>query len=316
MTPLSPLTKSESALVALGEALLAAGFEFVCVTPATHGRVNARSEGRLGESLRDIFGWGLPFAPLSLPPPLLAFLRAAEAVDDYGTTLRSLVRFSMLGSNIYVHSAYPTTDEHAVFFGPDTYRFCALLGRVWPRAATLGRVVDVGCGSGAGGLFLAPFARQIVLADINESALSFARVNAQLCGCAEKVELRHSDVLAQIAGPIDAVIANPPFLVDAASRAYRHGGGEHGTDLALRIVQEALQRLEPGGVLVLYTGAPVVLGVDLFRRDVAPLLTGLSHSYHEIDPDIFGEELAEPAYAKVERIAAVGLIVEAPLRRK
>lgn len=32
-------------------------------------------------------------------------------------------------------------------------------------------------------------------------------------------------------------------------------------------------------------------------------------SYEEIDPDIFSDELAEPAYADVERIAAVFLKV-------
>jgi hypothetical protein len=31
--------------------------------------------------------------------------------------------------------------------------------------------------------------------------------------------------------------------------------------------------------------------------------------YEEIDPDVFGEELERPAYAHVDRIAAVGLTV-------
>ena len=29
----------------------------------------------------------------------------------------------------------------------------------------------------------------------------------------------------------------------------------------------------------------------------------------ELDPDIFGEQLSDPAYADVDRIAAVGIIV-------
>lgn len=32
-------------------------------------------------------------------------------------------------------------------------------------------------------------------------------------------------------------------------------------------------------------------------------------SYDEIDPDVFGEELEQPAYAAAHRIAAVGLVV-------
>jgi hypothetical protein len=31
--------------------------------------------------------------------------------------------------------------------------------------------------------------------------------------------------------------------------------------------------------------------------------------YREIDPDVFGEQLAEPGYEQVERIAAVALTV-------
>ena len=34
--------------------------------------------------------------------------------------------------------------------------------------------------------------------------------------------------------------------------------------------------------------------------------------YEEIDPDVFGEELENPAYAEVERIAAVVLTLTMP----
>jgi hypothetical protein len=61
---------------------------------------------------------------------------------------------------------------------------------------------------------------------------------------------------------------------------------------------------------VLYTGAAVVDGVDQFRRAAEPLVrdAGATFDYEELDPDVFGEELDAPAYANVERIAAVGLI--------
>jgi len=34
--------------------------------------------------------------------------------------------------------------------------------------------------------------------------------------------------------------------------------------------------------------------------------------YRELDPDVFGEELERPAYARVERIAVIGLDVVKP----
>ena len=116
-----------------------------------------------------------------------------------------------------------------------------------------------------------------------------------------------------MSGVVDAVIANPPFLVDSLARAYRHGGGSRGLDLSLRIVGDALTRLRPGGTLALYSAAPVVGGRDLLLASLTPLLEARAASweYGEIDPDIFGEELEGPAYRDVERIAAVGLVATA-----
>src|SRR3546814_16523480 len=64
--------------------------------------------------------------------------------------LHSLVRVSSLADCLYVHSAFPTDDQDAVFFGPDSYRFVDLI-RAEIADHTLGsgkRVVDVGRGSG------------------------------------------------------------------------------------------------------------------------------------------------------------------------
>ena len=47
--------------------------------------------------------------------------------------MRSKVRFSSLGGSLYVHSAFPTSAAEAVFFGPDTYRFAALIARTLAR---------------------------------------------------------------------------------------------------------------------------------------------------------------------------------------
>jgi hypothetical protein len=86
----------------------------------------------------------------------------------------------------------------------------------------------------------------------------------------------------------------------------------------VRIVEQALQRLAPGGLLVLYTAAPIVDGLDLLWEALAPRLaraglrTGTDVRYAEIDPDVFGSELASPAYAQVERISVVGLTLQRP----
>jgi methylase of polypeptide subunit release factors len=296
-----------NALVELGRALQDLGYVFVTPTPETHRRVNARAlrSGR-GEAqdVRDVFGWNRPFRAGLLPERLLTLLQTAEALVSEGPLLRAQVRFSSLGGGLFVHSAFPTEQSDAVFFGPDTYRFCSLLQR-WAPAAK--RLVDVGCGSGAGGLCVRERAAELVLADINQRALAMAEVNAALAG--SQVVLVESNILASVRGAVDLVIANPPYMRDPLARTYRDGGGSHGEQLAVRIVHEAIERLSPGGTLIVYTGSAIVAGRDVFLSAVTPLLASLAYDYEELDPDVFGEELEQPAYEDVERIAAVGLRV-------
>lgn len=304
-----------NALVDLGRELIAADYRFVTVSPETHRRVNARARaaGRGdGESLRDVFGWSRPFALDRLPGRIVELARAAGILEQEARGLfRSRVRFSTLEGRLFVHSAFPTSAADAVFFGPDTYRYCALVAAEVSRAGHVRRVVDIGCGSGAGGIALGDVADRVVLADVSPAALELARVNTALAGLEEKVEIVRSDVLDGVTGPIDLVIANPPYMADPMQRAYRDGGGDFGEALGVRIVRESLHRLEHGGRLVLYTGAAVVDGVDTFHaavRDVCDA-SRAQWTYREIDPDVFGDEIEEnDAYAKVERIAAVALV--------
>lgn len=298
------VTPADVALVELGRALGSRGYEFVTVTPDTHRLVLER-DPRPARDLRDVFGWSRSFERALLPERLLRLACEAGVIRSDGELLCSDVRFSSLGPNLYAHSAYPTLSPAAVFFGPDTYRFCALVRRSLRRCRCL---VDIGCGSGAGGLAAAGLSERLVLADISREALRFAAVNAALAGIA--AEIVESDVLAAVTGPIDAVIANPPYLRDGACRAYREGGGQYGEALSLRILREAIARVSPGGAIVLYTGSAIVDGRDGFRELAEPICrsAGASFDYAELDPDIFGSELAEAHYAGAERLAAVGLV--------
>jgi SAM-dependent methyltransferase len=288
-------------LASLGRALRERGYAFVTPTPETHRRVMAR--GAPARSLRDVFGWSKPFGPDVLDRALLELLEAAGALHCDGAQLKSAVRFSSLGPLLLAHSAYPTTAPDSVFFGPDTYRFAAFLLARAP--AEIGALADVGCGTGAGGLLLAPRARSVALLDVSENALRFSRANCELNGLNARIV--QSDVLKEMERAPDLIVANPPYLADPLGRAYRDGGGELGTGLSERIVEESLQLLRPGGRLLLYTATPVVEGEHLLWRKLAPLLGRARADYLELDPDVFGEELERPAYSQVERIAVVGL---------
>jgi methylase of polypeptide subunit release factors len=307
------LTSKEAPLLRLGEALRARGYEFTTPTPATHTRVNARAQNREAKDLRDVFGWTRPFSRDVLPADIVALMRDAGILLKDNGLLRSALRVSSLGGELFFHSAFPTTEADAVFFGPDSYRFARAIKAVLSeRTAPIANAVDIGCGAGPGGIFVAKHAPEarVLMTDINESALRLARVNAALAGTTKASALR-SDILSEVDGAFDLIVSNPPYLNDALQRAYRHGGGDFGASLSLRILEATLPRLAPDGSLILYTGAAIVSGRDLFREAALPRLAegDFAWTYEEVDPDVFGEELETEAYCAADRIAAVVLNV-------
>jgi methylase of polypeptide subunit release factors len=300
------------ALIVLGKTLKSRGYHFVTVTPATHCRVLDRLMPVT--DLQSVFGWNRPFDRYALDSDIFDLLEDAEALERESGCYKSKVRFATIGDLIFAHSAFPTVEQDAVFFGPDTYRFVRLLRASLSDLAssTSLRLIDLGSGSGAGGIAAARLLgsqTQLVLSDINPKALAFSAVNA-VVNDVQAARTVFSDVLADIGGAADIIVANPPYLIDEDRRLYRHGGGERGISLAVRIVEEGLDRLKPGGRLTLYSGTPIIAGLDsLFEAIESVLKLKARHfSYEEIDPDVFGEELDRPAYANADRIAAIGLI--------
>lgn len=308
------VSNQDKALLALGRELRAAGYEFTTVTPLTQERVNARSENGRARDLAGVFGWSRPFGSEVLAPPIIELMREADILSLTEGGWRSKLRLSSLGEQLFFHSAFPTTAADAVFFGPDTVRFVGAIRAALPRfSEPPRRAFDIGCGAGPGGLVIAAHApeAEVLLGDINEGALRLARVNAALNESTNARVLR-SDLLTGVDGAFDLIVSNPPYLIDPSERAYRHGGGDFGEGLSVRILEAALKRLAPGGMLVLYTGSAVVGGVDAFGTAAKRVLaeTSCRWTYVEVDPDVFGEELEAGPYAVADRIAAVVLTVQ------
>ncbi len=290
-------------------------YSFVTPTPATHQRFLER-HARWARDLRDVFGWNLLFRPDLLPPDLLCVLNEHDLLDACpGGLVRSRIRISSLGTLRFIHSAYPTDEPDAVFFGPDSYRFARFLEAQLPQAGQVAHLVDMGAGSGVGGIVASALigAAKITLLDINPAALRLAAANATVAGVSAECVVGGS--LADVEGDIDLVIANPPFMIDGHGRAYRDGGDMHGARLSLDWALEGVERLTGGGTMLLYTGSAIVDGRDALRDALATALEalGCSLAYEEIDPDIFGEVLDEPGYADVERVAAVGAVIRKAL---
>jgi methylase of polypeptide subunit release factors len=294
----------DAARLELLRELKSGGYRFISVTPATHARVLSRAKaGR--PTHRDIFGWNRTFAADEVDSGLLDLLERAGVLARCDERLKSEVRVSSLGEDLFLHSGFPTKAEDAVFFGPDTYRFAHFIEDELVTLKPGARIVDMGAGSGAGGILCGRLSSGacVSLVDVNPVALDFARLNAAAADVA--VQLLKQDEVPQGA---DLIVANPPYMIDAAGRTYRDGGDLLGGAVALQWVQQALARLAPEGRMLLYTGVAIVDGrspaIDAIAAECAR--HGAQFAWREIDCDVFGEELCSPAYADVERIAAVG----------
>jgi SAM-dependent methyltransferase len=313
MDDASPLSPAELALLALLRRLDDEGYDFVTPTPLTHARVLERRAGEAGRTLRDILGWSLPFEAQAAPLGLAEVLDAAGALTKVGGLLKSTLRVSRVHGLLFLHSAYPTEAQDAVFLGPDSYRFADLI------AAELtgderGRILDVGGGAGVGALTAAKRApgAETWLTDVNPEALRLARINARHA----RVPLNAltADGLQGAPDGLQVALANPPYIA-GTSLTYSDGGDMHGGRISVDWARAALLKLAPGGRLVLYSGSAILDGGrDELRAALSELAerAGAGFTYREIDPDVFGEELEKPAYADVERIAAIGCVIAKP----
>lgn len=129
------------------------------------------------------------------------------------------------------------------------------------------RIADIGTGSGAILLALLtelPNATGIGT-DISAEALSTAEENARRLGLAGRAAFIRCDYAAALAGPLDLVVANPPYIATAdiagLDRDVREhdphralDGGPDGLDAYRILVPQAARLLAPGGAVVVEVG--------------------------------------------------------------
>jgi ribosomal protein L3 glutamine methyltransferase len=132
-------------------------------------------------------------------------------------------------------------------------------------------VLDLCTGSGCLGIIAAHVfedVRKVVLADICGEALAVAQVNVNRYFIDQKrpcVSVVRSDVFDALRTErFDVIISNPPYVTDESMatlpKEYRYeparalAAGSDGLDIVSRILDEAPERLKPGGVLVVEVG--------------------------------------------------------------
>lgn len=294
-------------------------YHFTTITPLSHQRILERKKNEIYKhrTLQDIFGWNLGFKKTDLDPVLFELLQEHQLLQLQQGQYLSQVRVSSLDNELFIHSVFPTTQQDAVFFGPDTYRFVYHLKQyLATQPRPFKQAVEICCGTSAAAISLArhfPDVNEIMVADLNPKALLYSQINISFAGL-NHIHPVQSNLFSNLEGNFDLIFANPPYLIDPDQRQYRHGGNKlDGGDLSFRIIKEGLQRLNSGGRLFLYTGVTVNEQGNLFLQHLKDLMKqhqNIIWSYEEIDPDIFGEELEQPAYQHVERIALALIKIE------
>jgi release factor glutamine methyltransferase len=183
------------------------------------------------------------------------------------------------------------SDRRALIPRPETEGLVELL----LQRTRVGRVVDIGTGSGCIALSLAlegSFS-DVLGVDCSGDALTLAAENRTLVGA--QVELIRGDLCAGLRpAEFDALISNPPYLtaaeyvgLDSSVRGWEPAlaleSGEDGL--------EATRRLLDGGRDLLRAGGWLALEVDCTRaRSAADLASALGWEDVGIHVDLFGRE--------------------------
>jgi release factor glutamine methyltransferase len=124
----------------------------------------------------------------------------------------------------------------------------------WVREYALGRVLDVGTGSGIQALTAAENknVREVLAIDINEDALEQLKKKIKLL---KKIKTQKSDLFENVQGQFDTVIFNPPYLPqDKGVEDPALYGGKKGWEISARFFQEVSNFLvAKGKILFLFS---------------------------------------------------------------
>lgn len=159
------------------------------------------------------------------------------------------------------------TDRRALIPRPDTELLVeAVLKQLVTREPKATRLVDVGTGSGILAITFAleQPALEVVAADISNDALALAQENAERLGVSHRIVFRRSDLLDQIDGSFDWIVANLPYIPTADipglqrevqfDPALALDGGEDGLAIVKRLIEAIPGKIACNGVVALELG--------------------------------------------------------------
>jgi SAM-dependent methyltransferase len=251
---------------------------------------------RLGDVLRalvrdDAEGFDALFDPSSprltvsgVAPAIAAELRAFELVDGEDGALEGRHRIRRIGERFYVLELGDTL-EYVQDVWPETDALLEVIARV-----PVGRLADVGTGSGVLAIEAAARGHQVIATDLYDTALQLARFNAILNGV--DVDFRRGHLFEPLSsGAFDLVVTAPHY-------------GREADQLRLEVFKDGPRVLADGGTLVLAsqlewqgdgplavepllraTAAPRAMSVR-----IAPIDSALKRHWHLRADSLFGDD--------------------------
>jgi release factor glutamine methyltransferase len=168
---------------------------------------------------------------------------------------------------------------------PATELILEAMQELFPDRAVPLEVADIctGCGCVAVAVAHERPAALVRATDISRPALEVARRNAARHGVSGRITFTQGDLLDGVRGTFDAIVANPPYVIDCARPALQPEvrdhepplalfGGIDGLTLVARLIGAAPDRLRPGGFLICEFG----LGQDQEVEDLIQASPGLT----------------------------------------
>lgn len=251
---------------------------------------------------------------------IFAALASAGIVREHDGSARAALRLSLRGDDILLAEDLSAGPDAVMAVGPST----TLLLRVAQPEKKLGSLLDLGCGSGALAIGLAPQFQRVVASDINDRATALAAANAAVAGLSH-VDARAGDLFAPVEGmTFDRIVCQPPFMPASGGASVvgvTRTGGSRGDELPLRAMAESVRHLAPGGRAIFAVNwvivddepimdrvraavgpEPDILVIDI--GDLAPATLAVGNSMYD-DPSL-GAKFQETAYARFLHYQALG----------
>ena len=164
----------------------------------------------------------------------------------------------------------------------------------WVDPAGVAHVLDLCTGSGCIAIACAAVFPQaeVDAAELSEEALAVARINVERHHMEEQVRLVQGDLFENLQGErYDIIVSNPPY-VDAEDMAalpdeYLHepelalAAGIDGLEIVRRMLAQAAEHLNPGGILVVEVGNSQ-MALDLTYPEVEFTWLEFEHGGHGV----------------------------------